>query len=62
MKNYFDTISNTEKQCMVSLVFNLHAFPKYSLPTESEEKGVLGVGSIPVVISPSVHNMKTIAL
>ena len=28
------------------------------LPTGSEEKGVLGVGSIPVVILPSCQHMK----
>ena len=34
----------------------------FSLPTRSEEKGVLGVGSIPVAILPSCHNIKMIAL
>ena len=32
------------------------------LPIESAEKGVLGVGSIPVAILPSCQDMKTIAL
>ena len=32
------------------------------LPTGSEERGVLGVGSIPVAILPSCQNMKIIAL
>ena len=32
------------------------------LPTGSEERGVLGVGSIPVAILPSCQDMKTIAL
>ena len=32
------------------------------LPTGSEERGVLGVGSLPVVICPSCQDMKTIAL
>ena len=32
------------------------------LPTGSEERGVLGVGSIPVVILPSCQDMKTITL
>ena len=32
------------------------------LPTGSEERGILGVGSIPVPILPSCQNMKTIAL
>ena len=32
------------------------------LPTGSEEKEVLGVGSIPVAILPSCQDMKTIAL
>ena len=34
----------------------------YLLPTGSEEKGVLGVGSIPVAILPSCQDMKTVAL
>ena len=34
----------------------------YLLPTGSEERGVLGVGSIPVAILLSCQNMKTIAL
>ena len=32
------------------------------LPTGSEEREVLGVGSIPVAILPSCQNMKTVAL
>ena len=32
------------------------------LPTGSEEKEALGVGSIPVAILPSCQNMKVIAL
>ena len=32
------------------------------LPTGSEERGVLGVGGIPVAILPSCQDMKTIAL
>ena len=32
------------------------------LPTGSEEREVLGVGSIPVAILPSCQNMKIIAL
>ena len=32
------------------------------LPTGSEERGVLGVRSIPVAILPSCQNMKTMAL
>ena len=32
------------------------------LPTGSEEREVLGVGSIPVAILPSRQDMKTIAL
>ena len=32
------------------------------LPTGSEEREVLGVGSIPVAILPSCHDMKTIAI
>ena len=32
------------------------------LPTGSEERGVLGVGSIPVAILPSCQILKTIAL
>ena len=32
------------------------------LPTGSEERGVLGVGSIPVAILPSCQDIKTIAL
>ena len=32
------------------------------LPTGSEERGVLGVGSIPVAILPSCQDMNTIAL
>ena len=32
------------------------------LPTGSEEREVLGVGSISVAILPSCQNMKTIAL
>ena len=32
------------------------------LPTGSEERGVLGVESIPGAIFPSCQNMKTIAL
>ena len=34
----------------------------YLLPNRSEEKEVLGVGSIPVAILPSCQNMKVIAL
>ena len=34
----------------------------YLVPTGSEERGVLGVGSIPVTILPSCLDMKTIAL
>ena len=29
----------------------------YLLPTRSEEKGVLGVGSIPITILPSCHDI-----
>ena len=32
------------------------------LPTGSEEREVLGVGSIPVAILPSCQDMKTIAI
>ena len=32
------------------------------LPTGSEERGVLGVGSILVAIRPSTQDMKTIAI
>ena len=32
------------------------------LPTESDEREVLGVGSIPVAILPSFQDMKTIVL
>ena len=32
------------------------------LPIESEEREVLGVGSIPVAILPSCYDMKTIVL
>ena len=32
------------------------------LPTGSEERDVMGVGSIPVAILPSFQDMKTIAL
>ena len=32
------------------------------LPTGSEEKGVLEVGTIPVEILPSCHYIKTVAL
>ena len=32
------------------------------LPIGSEERGVLGVGSIPVAILPSCQNVKTFAL
>ena len=32
------------------------------LPSGSEERGVLGVGSMPVAIFPSCQYMKTIAL
>ena len=32
------------------------------LPTGSEERGVLGVGSIPVAILPSCQDMKAVAL
>ena len=33
----------------------------YLLPTGSEERGVLGVGSIPVTILPSCQDMEAIA-
>ena len=36
--------------------------PVHLLPTGSEERGVLGVGSIPVAILLSCPDMKTIAL
>ena len=32
------------------------------LPIGSEEKGVLGVGSIPIAILPSCQDMETVAL
>ena len=32
------------------------------LPSGNQERGVLGVGSIPVAILPSCQHMKTIAL
>ena len=32
------------------------------LPTGIEERGVLGVGNIPVAVLPSCQDMKTIAL
>ena len=32
------------------------------LPTRSEEKGVLGIGSVPVAILPSCQDIKPIAL
>ena len=35
---------------------------KYLLPTGSEEREVLGVGSTPVAILPSCKDMETIAL
>ena len=34
----------------------------FLLPTGSEERGVLGVGSIPVAMLPSRQDMKYIAL
>ena len=37
-------------------------YSKAILPTGSEERGVLGVGSIPVAILPSCQYMKTFAL
>ena len=40
----------------------LYLIDLYLLPTRSEERGVLGVGSIPVAILPSCQDMKTIAL
>ena len=36
--------------------------PSHLLPTGSEEREVLGVGSIPVAILPSCQDMKTITL
>ena len=37
-------------------------FRGHLLPTGSENRGVLGVRSIPVAILPSCQNMKTMAL
>ena len=42
--------------CKISII-TIHL-----LPTGSEERGVVGVGSILVAIHPSCQNMKTIAL
>ena len=47
------------------IIFNhikLSTFTVHMLPTGSEEREVLGVGSIPVAILPSCQDMKTIAL
>ena len=44
------------------LPFKFHSSYLFLLPTGSEERGVLGVGIIPVAILPSCHNMKIIAL
>ena len=41
---------------------NAHMSPVISLPTGSEERGVLCVGSIPVAILPLCQDMKSIAL
>ena len=35
---------------------------QYLLPTRGEERGVLGVGSVPVAILPSCQDAKNIAL
>ena len=39
-----------------------HEIPHDLLPTGSEERGVMGVGSIPVAILPSCQDIKIIAL
>ena len=54
-----DDIWAKEIVFMLSLDSNL-IIPSL-LPTGSEERGVLGVGSIPVAILPSCQNMKTTA-
>ena len=45
-----------ENQCRVTIAEGV------LLPTGSEEREVLGFGSIPVAILPSCQDMKTIAL
>ena len=47
---------------MKSLWLEGRNFNLTSLPTRSEERGVLGVGSIPVAILPSCQDMRTIVL
>ena len=44
-----------------TILFSIQFASNYLLPTGSEERGVLGVGSIPVAILPSCQDMKTIA-
>ena len=44
------------------MYFYSAALNKCLLPTGSEEREVLGVGSIPVAILPSRQDMKTFAL
>ena len=48
-------VSLNRRLCLIGLLM-------HSLPTGSVERGVLGVGSIPVAMLPSCHDMKTIAL
>ena len=40
----------------------IHLSDEYLLPNGSEEREVLVVGSIPVAILPSCHDMKTFPL
>ena len=44
------------------MIQNRRGTSQVLLPTGSEEREVLGVGSIPVAIFPSCQNMKVIAL
>ena len=50
-----------EPVCVAEILNLIFFILFFLLPTGSEERGVLGVGSIPVAICPSCQNMKTIA-
>ena len=52
----------TQLTQLYSFCIHIYCIVIHLLPTKREERGVLGVGSIPVVILPSCEDMKPIAL
>ena len=59
---FFKLLHFDRNATLASLMSDDRTVAVFLLPTGSEDREVLGVGSIPVAILPSCHYMKTSAL